>query len=60
MLLGHNNLKNYFKLIFNMAQHHGYSIAELENMIPFELEIYSSMLIDYLDQKKNEQEAARR
>jgi len=60
ILLGHNNLKNYFKLIFNMAQHHGYSIAELENMIPFELEIYSSMLIDYLDQKKNEQEAARR
>ena len=43
-----------------MAQHHGYSISELENMIPFELEIYSSMLIDYLDQKKNEQEAARR
>lgn len=60
MLLGHNNLKNYFKLIFNMAQHHGYSISDIENMIPFELELYSSMLIDYLEQKKNEQEMAKR
>jgi hypothetical protein len=43
-----------------MAQHHGYSISDLENMVPFELELYSSMLIDYLEQKKQEQEMARR
>jgi hypothetical protein len=43
-----------------MAQHHGYNISDLENMIPFEMELYSSMLIDYLEQKKNEQEMARR
>ena len=43
-----------------MAQHHGYSINDLENMIPFEIELYSSMLIDYLEQKKQEQEMARR
>lgn len=43
-----------------MAQHHGYSISDIENMIPFELELYSSMLIDYLEQQKNEQEMARR
>jgi len=60
MLLGHNNLKNYYKLIFNMAQHHKYSITDLENLIPYELELYSSMLIDYLERKKEEQEAARR
>lgn len=58
-MMGHNNLKNYYKLIFNMAQHHGYSINDLENMIPFEIELYSSMLIDYLEQKKQEQEMAR-
>jgi len=43
-----------------MAQHHGYSITELENMVPFELELYSSMVIEYLEQKKQEQEMARR
>ena len=42
-----------------MAQHHGYSISDLENMVPFELELYSSMLIDYLEQKKHKQEMAR-
>jgi len=42
-----------------MAQHHGYSISDLENMVPSELELYSSMLIDYLEQKKQEQEMAR-
>lgn len=59
MLLGHNDLKNYYKLIFNMAQHHGYSIFDIENMIPFELDLYSNMLIDYLDKKKKEQEMAK-
>lgn len=59
-MLGHNDLKNYYKLIFNMAQHHGYSITDLEDLIPYELEIYSSMLIDHLERKKQEQEAARR
>jgi|TARA_S200002703_G_scaffold13717_1_gene11987 hypothetical protein len=43
-----------------MAQHHKYSITDLENLIPYELELYSSMLIDYLERKKEEQEAARR
>mgnify|MGYP001544932072 FL=1 len=42
-----------------MAQHHGYNISDLENMIPFEMELYSSMLVDYLEKKKNEQEMAR-
>ena len=55
-MLSHNNLTNYYKLIFNMAQHHGYNIENLENLIPFELDLYSNMLIDYLEQKKQEQE----
>ena len=42
-----------------MAQHHGYSISDIENMIPFELDLYSNMIIDYLDRKKKEQEMAK-
>ena len=34
-------LKNYFKSNFAlMMQHHKYSLTELENMIPWEREIY--------------------
>jgi len=31
-----------------MAQHHKYSIAEIENWVVFERDIYVDMLISYL------------
>lgn len=34
-------------------QHHKYSISELENMIPWEREVYITLLLEYL---KNENE----
>lgn len=36
-----------------MMQHHNYSLTELDNMMPWEREIYIAMLIDYI-QKENE------
>ena len=33
-------------------QHHKYSLTELDNMIPFERDIYLNMLIKYLDQER--------
>jgi len=30
-------------------QHHKYSLTELDNMIPFEREIYVNMLLGYLE-----------
>ncbi len=51
-MLSHNSVSNYYFLIFNMAQHHNYSIEELENLMPYELEIYSGMLLDYLEKQK--------
>ena len=38
-------------------QHHKYSISDLENMIPWEREIYVDMLINFLkDEKKRREE----
>jgi hypothetical protein len=54
MALSHNNLENYYKTTFSMAQHHKYSISEIENLIPFERDLYVDMLLDYL--KKLEEE----
>lgn len=34
-------------------QHHKYSLTELENMIPWEREVYVTLLIDYI-KKENE------
>ena len=32
-------------------QHHKYSLTELENMIPWEREIYVAMLIQYIEEE---------
>jgi hypothetical protein len=37
-------------------QHHKYSLAELENMVPWEREIYTTLLLQHL---KDEKEKAR-
>jgi hypothetical protein len=33
-------------------QYHKYSLAEIENMMPFEREIYVAMLMQYLEEEK--------
>ena len=41
-------------------QHHNYSLADLENMLPWEREIYVDMLITYIkeeNQKEKERKA---
>jgi hypothetical protein len=35
-------------MIFSLAQHHKYSITEIENLIPFERDIYVDMLLQHL------------
>jgi hypothetical protein len=34
-----------------MMQHHKYSLTELENMLPWEREIYISMLVQYVEEE---------
>jgi len=44
-----------------MMQHHNYSLTELENMIPWEREIYLGLLMKYLEEEKERiQEEKRR
>ena len=41
-------------------QHHDYSLTELENMIPWEREVYTTLLIQHLkdeEQKMNAEKA---
>ena len=41
-------------------QHHKYSLTELENMIPWEREIYVDMLVEHLKEEKKQQEEQQR
>ena len=47
---------NVYKTNFALMQHHKYSLTELENMIPFEREIYLSMLAKHLEEEKRKAE----
>ena len=48
----HMNLENYFRLNFAMMQYHKYSLTEIENMIPWERDIYVGLLQAHLEEEK--------
>ncbi len=37
---------------FALMQYHKYSLEEIENMIPFEREIYVALLVQHLEEEK--------
>ena len=49
--MAHEDLVSYYKLNFSLKQHHKYSLTELENMIPWEREIYISLLQQYIEEE---------
>lgn len=50
--LCHEDLFNYYKMNFALMQYHKYSLTEIENMIPFEREVYVAMLVKFLEEEK--------
>jgi hypothetical protein len=53
--MAHTNLESYYKINFSLMQHHKYSLTELENMIPWEKEIYLSLLQQYIEEENLKQ-----
>ena len=49
--MAHINLESYFKLNFALMQHHKYSLTEIENMIPWERDIYLGLLNQYIEEE---------
>jgi hypothetical protein len=41
-------------------QHHNYSLSDVENMMPWERDIYVQMLIEHIKQQKKKQEEQNR
>ncbi len=55
--MAHEDLASYFKTNFALVQHHSWSLTEIENLIPWEREIYISLLQQYIEEEnmKNQQ-----
>lgn len=43
---------NYYKMNFALMQYHQYKLSDLEDMIPFEREVYVALLIQHLEEEK--------
>ena len=49
---------NWFRLTFVLMHEHGWRLSEIDEMYPFELEVYAALLTEYLDMKKKAREQA--
>ena len=62
-MMSSESLVNYYKTNFALMQHHKYSLTEIEEMIPFEREIYITLLTQFIKEEneriKAEQAEAR-
>ena len=50
--MSHISLESYFKLNFALIQHHKYSLTEIENMMPWERDIYVGLLQSHLEEER--------
>jgi hypothetical protein len=50
------DLENYYKINFALMQFHKYSLTEIENLIPWERDIYVSLLQNHLEEEKLKQQ----
>ena len=40
---------------FQLVQHHKYSLSELDNMIPFERDLYFTLLLQWVEEQNDKQ-----
>jgi len=46
-------LEGYYKTNFALMQHHKYSLTEIENLIPWEREVYTALLKQHLKEEED-------
>ena len=51
----HMDLENYFRLNFALMQYHKYSLWEIENLMPWERDIYVGLLQQHLEEEELKQ-----
>ena len=49
----HEDIVGYYKINFALMQHHKYSLSDIENMIPWEREVYVNMLATHLQKERD-------
>jgi hypothetical protein len=59
--MAHIDLESYFRINFALMQFHKYSLTEIENMMPWERDIYLTLLRIHIEEENlKAQQAANR
>jgi hypothetical protein len=55
--MAYMDLESYYRINFSLLQFHKYSLTEIENLIPFERELYLGLLQEHIEDEnlKNQQ-----
>jgi hypothetical protein len=59
-MLSHEDLESYYRINFALMQYHKYSLTEIENMIPWEREIYLALLENHIREEEEKAQKANR
>jgi hypothetical protein len=49
--MAHMDLESYFKINFSLMTHYKYSLTEIENLVPWEREIYLLLLNQFVEEE---------
>ena len=55
--MAHMSLEGYYRLNFALIQYHKYSLTEIENMMPWERDVYVTLLQQHLEEEEQKAKA---
>ena len=58
MAMLHNNLIAHYEKIFALKQYHGWTITEINELLPWELDVMTSFLNNYLELQEMQRKQA--
>ena len=58
MSIAREDLESHYRINFALMQYHKYSLTELENMMPWERDIYNALLQEYIEKENLKRQQA--
>ena len=52
--LSHDTLENYYRTNFQLMQNFNYTLSDLDHMLPWEREVYITMLLQHLEEQRQQ------
>ena len=53
VLHGHMSLEEFYLRMFHLVQHHKWNLRDIEQLIPFEFDIYSGLLANWIKEEND-------